>query len=364
MPAKGMLENVGAARSHAEGVTGGLGRQVRPEKEQARSSMAFEASDSLADGQDFGGARNDGAPQFGEMPEQPGLDTGLLDYDRLAMGPLTDRSARGRLKPTSSGDLAFVAVSVQVEVVMALVHAAQDKAAALSHLTLPALHQPVVSLDSFDYRYDCDQRVDVASTGKWTTVPVMACQVILTPEYVCVPSVEPRVYRTLQIKNATPHALLAGPVDVSTGEEFLMTTSLPAIPPGADQLRLGLGVEEAVKVARKTRYKESAGGFLGGSTVLPHEIEIELSNRLAVPAAVEVRERVPVAGFEEKDVKVEEASVTPPWEKVDVPLDGAIVPGLRRWRVTVAAGGKATLLAQFSIRIPADRMLVGGNRRA
>jgi hypothetical protein len=174
------------------------------------------------------------------------------------------------------------------------------------------------------------------------------------------------VYRTLQITNRGDHALLPGPVDVTAGEEFLMTTRLPAIPPRNElPSRLGLGVEEAIKVSRKTQFKETPGGFLGGSTVLPHDIEIELNNRLSTPALIEVRERVPwVAPEDEKDVKVEEPQVTPPWERLDKPIDGeSVVRGARRWRVTVPGGQSMKLSAQFTIRIPSDRMVVGGNRR-
>ena len=229
---------------------------------------------------------------------------------------------------------------------------------------MPSLCDPVTSVKSSDYRYDCGSRLDVRSTGKWVLVPVMSCPVGLTAEYVSVPSVEQKVYRTLTIANRSTHALLPGPVDVTTGDEFLMTTSLPAIGPGADQShRLGLGVEEAIKVARKTQYKETTGGFLGGSTVLPHDLEIELNNRLAAPALIEVRERVPTVDANEKDLKVEEVGSNPAWEKVEGPVDGEIVKGARRWRVMVPPGQSLKLTAQFAIRMPADKMLVGGNRR-
>jgi hypothetical protein len=178
-----------------------------------------------------------------------------------------------------------------------------------------------------------------------------------------VPSVEAKVYRTLEIANDTAHALLPGPVDVSAGEQFLLTTSLPAVPPGARTKRLGLGVEESIKVARKTTFKETSGGLLGGSTVLPHEVSIEIDNRLSVPVDLEVRERMPVVAADEKDIKIEEQDVHPPWEVVDEPLDDVLVHGTRRWRITVPARQSAQLVAEFSIRIPADKMLVGGNRR-
>lgn len=289
----------------------------------------------------------------------------LLDYDRLTMPGADAGNARGRLARANEFDFAFaVGVSVQVDVVVALLASWQQRAGKVLQLGLPPRCTMVASFDSFDFRYDCAGPVDVPSTGTWSTVPVMDCQVALTPQYVCVPALEPKVFRTLTIANATTRALLPGPVDVSVGDEFLITTSLPAIAPGSQNARLGLGVEEAIKVSRKTNFAETTGGFLGGSTVLKHDVEIELNNRLSTPAAIEIRERVPQAPVAEKDIKVEEAEVKPPWERAEGPVDGVVTQGLRRWRLTLPPGTRQTLSAQVLIRIPADKMLVGGNRRA
>ncbi len=289
---------------------------------------------------------------------------GLLDYDRLRMPGADVAGARGKLSQVSEFDAVFaVGVTVQVDVLLAVLSLWQQRTSTVHALALPPRCTMVASFDSFDFRYDCVAPVEVPSTGQWSTVPVMECHVGLTPQYVCVPAVEPKVYRTLAIANGTMTALLAGPVEVSVGDEFLMTTSMPAIPPGANTERLGLGVEEAIKVARKTNFAETTGGFLGGSTVLKHDVELEVNNRLASPAAIEVRERVPQAVFSEKDIKVEEAEIKPAWERVIGPIDGVVTEGLRRWRLTVPAGSRTTLTAQFLVRIPADKMLVGGNRR-
>ncbi len=352
---------VGAAR-------GGGGEMMKKSRSMMKDLEMAEESDMapMEDmaSMDEGGSFDEPAPEPMGAPAAA-LDSSFGDYARLVMGAPESHAQRGKLTSASEWDFAFVAgISVQIDVVMAIVSRAQYAASAVQHLGLPAMCNPVSSVKSFDYRYDCGARLDVPSTGKWVLVPVMSCAVGLTPEYVCVPSVEQKVYRTLTIANQSPHALLPGPVDVTAGDEFLMTTALPAIGPGADQShRLGLGVEEAIKVARKTQFKETSGGFLGGSTVLPHDIEIELNNRLAAPALIEVRERVPWADPSDKDVKVEDAQSVPPWEKVETPVDGELVKGLRRWRVTVPPGQTMKLTAQFAIRMPADKMLVGGNRR-
>jgi len=249
-----------------------------------------------------------------------GIDESLLDYSSLVMMGVSD-AHRGRLRPGAPLDFAFAAgISVQVNMVLAAVSRAQSSAVRVRTMPLPSNCREAGAVDHFDYRFDCAAPVDVPSTGTWTTVPVMTCDVGLTPEYVCVPSVEPHVYRTLLLANRSAHALLPGPVDVTLGDQFLLTTTLPAIPPGASATkRLGLGVEEAIKVARKTHFKETTGGILGGSTLLPHDIEIEVNNRLGSPALIEIRERVPSPAPDEKDLEVEEAALQRP-----VALDGPL----------------------------------------
>lgn len=297
-----------------------------------------------------------------EPPPQPELELGggLLDYGNLYMPPPHD--GRGRLQPQPGDGIAMLAaMHVEVNVVMTTVMAVTQRAARVESLPLPPrAHAP--SGGSFDYRYDCGTRVDVPSKGEWTLVAVANADVGLTPEYACVPSVEPLVYRTLKLHNRSTHALLRGPVDITLGDEFLLTADLPHLAPGEKGARLGLGVEEAIKVARKTHFKETTGGLLGGSTVLPHDVEIEVNNRLGFDAPLEVRERVPISLDEE--VKIEEAKVEPAWEKDEGLRDGVSVRGARAWRVTVPAGQKMTLSAQYVVRIPSGKMVVGGNRRS
>ena len=139
-----------------------------------------------------------------------------------------------------------------------------------------------------------------------------------------------------------------------------MTVPFPAIAPHGEE-RVGLGVEEGIKVSRNTKFNETTGGLLGGSSVLAHEVSIEVANRLAHPALVEVRERVPVPA--DDDIKVDEAQVDPPWKPDDKVRDRQVAKGARSWQVNLAAGAKAALNARYVIKLPSAKVLVGGNRR-
>lgn len=154
--------------------------------------------------------------------------------------------------------------------------------------------------------------MDIPSDGTWHTVTVAEIAVGVHTEYLCVPSVEQTVYATLVLSNSTDQALLAGPVDVTVDDDFLLTATLPTLAPGGVR-RVGLGPAEGIRVTRRTNLHESTSGLRNSTTVLDHRVHVELANRLAGPATVEVRERVPVTS--EPDVRIEErADWTAPGE--------------------------------------------------
>lgn len=336
------------------------------ERAKRRSVEAEESvAESYAMDRDEGAVGGADMASFDEAPEPEASflpATDALDYGALEMAPPRSPSARGTLSKRTERAVLVLEQHVQIEV-HSVVSLAVERAKVVADLDLP---NDAVSVrdaaDAYDYRYDTATPVDVPSTGRWVVVPVASAQVAIAPGYASVPSVDPKVYRLLEVANRSVHALLEGPVDVSQGDTFLLTTTLPFLPPQSGTARLGLGVEESIKIARRTSSRETSGGLLGGSTVLPHEIEIDVENRLPHPVKLEVRERVPVTT--DAEVKIEESQVKPPWQKDEKLRDGVQVDGARRWELTVAAKSKTQLSAQFTIRIPSGRMLEGGNRRA
>ncbi|MFB7359547.1 DUF4139 domain-containing protein [Streptomyces gardneri] len=270
-----------------------------------------------------------------------------LDYAALVLsGPEEQGSRRGRLFP----DAPFDPVAAE--------H--RRRAESVAALPLPGhARRPRESAGSFDHRFDAAARADIPSDGTWHTVTVGEIPVGLRTEYLCVPSVEPTVYATLVLDNSTPQALLAGPVEVTVDDDFLLTAALPTLAPGAVR-RVGLGPAEGIRVTRRTNVHESTSGLRNNTTVLDHRVHVELANGLARPVTVEVHERVPVTS--ESDVRIEErADWTTP--AADTGADRH-APGTRVWRVDLPAGATTALDGGYEIRIPTGKALVGGNRRS
>lgn len=270
-----------------------------------------------------------------------------LDYAALVLcGPDEQAGRRGRLFPDSPFD------PVAAEY--------RRRAEAVAALPLPGQAvRPRESAGSFDHRFDATARADIPSDGTWHTVTVGEIPVGLRTEYLCVPSVEQTVYATLVLSNATDQALLAGPVEVTVDDDFLLTAALPTLAPGGVR-RVGLGPAEGIRVTRRTNLHESTSGLRNDTTVLDHRVHVELANRLARPVTVEVRERVPVTS--DPDVRIEERA---DWT---APEEGAgpdrHAPGTRVWRLELPSGDTAALDGGYEIRIPTGKALVGGNRRS
>ncbi|WP_254898002.1 DUF4139 domain-containing protein [Kitasatospora sp. NA04385] len=295
----------------------------------------------------YGSADFRGAPPVAAeppLPPDPRPSADQLDYASLVLaGPEQESPRRGRLFPEPSPSRPGGALRGAEEVGL---------------LPLPRYGSwPRVSAGSFDHRFDAQAPATVPADGVWHTVAVAELPVGVRTGYVCVPSVEEAVYGVLELSNATAHALLAGPVEVSVDGEFLLTAGLPTLAPGGVR-ELGLGRAEEVRVARRTELRESTSGVLNSTTVLEHGVRIELVNRLPHEASVEVRERVPVPG--DPEVRVEER---PGWSAPAEPSEG-LPSSARIRRVVVPPGGSVELTGGYVIRIPAGRAVVGGNRRS
>ncbi|MBV6703125.1 DUF4139 domain-containing protein [Kitasatospora aureofaciens] len=301
--------------------------------------------------------RRQAAPEAGYGTTSAGStgfapDATLLDYPDLVLaGPDEPAARRGTLHPLDARITRDEFGSV------APGGAGGER---VRHLSLP--HHavpPRVSAGSFDHRFDATAPADIPSDGTWHTVTVDEIPVSVRPEYVTVPAVEEKVYATLVLANRTDRAVLAGPVEVTVDDEFLLTAALPTLAPGGMR-RLGIGVTESIEVARRTELHESTAGklsVLNNSTVLDHRVHIELANRLGRAVTVEVRERVPVTS--DAEIRIEERA---DWHAPTVPSPEC-PPSTRLWRVELPPGGRAELDGGYQIKIPAGKAIVGGTRR-
>ncbi|MBX3248586.1 MAG: DUF4139 domain-containing protein [Myxococcales bacterium] len=328
------------ARKKSRGMPPGFGGGG----EQAKESLALDA-----------------APEP-EAPSGVAIDVELLAYMRLRLAAI-DEPARGKLAPMGRVDALVEALEGRVVGdPRASLYEAERVATQLA--PLPAGATLAAAVDGFDHAFEVGARADVPSDGQWHGVRVVEEELEAEARLVVVPRESDDVFRfaQLHLKGAP---LLRGPADVFVGDRYLLARELGPTPTGG-ALRLGLGVEPAVRVARNVRFEERSAGLMGRSNELVHDVEVEVRSSLPRAAALEVRERVPTPREGDDDVEVREEEVTPAWEAWEP--DASDAPqgrfdGGRRWRLRLEPSATRTLRARWVIRIAAKNELVGGNRR-
>ncbi len=293
-----------------------------------------------------------------EVEEDP---SALLAYGDLRM-PAATADARGKLvlirRQQRIRELVVLRESESITEIIAELDLSHRKATQLGEL--PPRHCLPSSIDGFDYIYAAEGEIDVVADGDFHGIPLLAREAEVSMTHVVVPSESTDVFRVATFKNPLEAPLLAGPADVYVGGDYLLTCDL-ALAPVRAEVRLGLGVEQAIKVSRNTDYSEEHTGLIHASLLLKHQIAVEVHNHLDRAIDLEVRERVPSLQEGEDEISVEIGAVDPPWSRYEP--EEYLLEGGQRWRIKLAAGEKKRLRATYSIKISAKKELVGGNRR-
>jgi hypothetical protein len=290
-----------------------------------------------------------------------------LTYNLMRMGDADDPNKRGKLSIEQQSEIYLeilkrrkVVVSFDV---MEVVQQAVVDAQQCIYVNLPPGSINVRQVaGSFDYAYSADGRIDVPSDGQFHSVALMSNSTEVDVRYVVVPREDTNVFRIAQLRNPLQAPLLAGPADVYVDGAYILSTNIATVPPKG-QMELGLGVEQAIKVARNTTYQEvRSGETLVAFNELRHRIQIDIANRLPREAQIEVRERLPIPD-ENAKVEVQIAQVSPNWEKYKQVEREAPIKGGYSWKVEVPAREQKTLSVDYTVKTFVDSEIIGGNRR-
>ena len=305
--------------------------------------------------------------QQAQVREEEDALTHLLAYSLMRMGTADDPVKRGKLSVEQRQEVYLEILQRRNVVVTFDVIEVVQQAVSNSHNCI-YVNLPPGGIDvrrvagSFDYAYNADGRVDVPSDGEFHSVALTSNSTDVDLRYVVVPREDTNVFRIAQLKNPLQAPLLAGPADVYVDGEYILSTNITTVPPKG-QMELGLGVEQAIKVARNTTYQEvRSGETLVAFNELRHNIQIDIANRLPREARIEVRERIPIPDADAKvDVQIDR--VSPEWEKYEQQERGIPIRGGYRWRVQVPGGEQTMLSVQYTVKTFVDSELIGGNRR-
>jgi uncharacterized protein (TIGR02231 family) len=305
---------------------------------------------------------NLGGNSFGES--SPDWDWQLSDdhysYHLLYL-PAPHESGRGRLRPQTALSACLRQWKLRYpegdsgQVQRQLAQALEEAARAI-YMGAPSGLRWVDAVSQHDYLYEGEVEVDIPSVHTAChSVPLLSRQLEAHLHWLVVPKVSCDVFRQARLELLPELALPAGPADVFAGKDYLSTVQLQNMAPG-ETVKLGLGVEQSIKVVRNTHFKETTAGMMGGTAVLRHEVVVEASNQLAGEVRLEVLEALPVAANAD-EVKVKLESSDPPLENLPEPQLG------QRWWLSLPAGQKVSARLAYSVEMSSKLELVGGNRR-
>ena len=168
--------------------------------------------------------------------------------------------------------------------------------------------------------------------------------------YLAVPKRSPFAYLVARVTPAGDLPILAGPVEVFTGGDYIGRSRLDAAAPG-QPFDVHLGVDEGIKVRREELPRERGEGGLFSRTRrtrIAYEIVVENFKRTA--EKVTVMDQVPVPTDQEIAVEGLRFSVDPT-EKTE--------KGELKWTFTLQPQEKKVLRVEFTVTHPADRPIAG-----
>ena len=306
-----------------------------------------------------------GAPPPPPRQGPPPDPSALLDYGWLRLPHWTDRSRRGGLRPVTldSALKAFVeerglgpgAVSGVAQALRNL----RNRQQRLSQVRLPEGCIDSASA-GFHHTTPPGPRVTVPSDSRFRGIQVASGTAAVRRVYRVVPRQDTVVQAMIEFDNPTGMPLGSGPLRVLEGGGMRTRSQLLSTPRGG-LIRLSLGPEDRVRVARNARVSEETRGMLGGDRALIHEVEVTVANRLAHPVAVEVFEALP---DDTADAGVEvHFDGAEPRAGVGAGPHGQPNDRALGWRIEVSAGQERTIRWGYTITISSRAELEGGNRR-
>lgn len=181
--------------------------------------------------------------------------------------------------------------------------------------------------------------VDIPGDGtpKKTTLGVYELSPRL--DYLAIPRHTDAVYRRAKLTNTTGAPLLAGPVSLYVGDEYIGQNRLEYTP-GGGEVELVLGVEERIKVKRELVRREVDKRLLRDQRQVVYGYEITLENLTQTAVKVTVEDQYPVSRHDQIKVRLDRATPEPS-EQTELHI--------LKWELNLGAGEKSTIRFEYQV---------------
>ena len=173
--------------------------------------------------------------------------------------------------------------------------------------------------------------------------------------YETTPRLSPYAYLRAKVTNNSESVFLSGEVQVFLDEAFVATSSVDVVGP-SEQFDLFLGIDERIRVERKTVKAKVAVSLLPGLHGKIKTIDADylttIQNFRSSPATITLIDQLPVAQHDE--ITVEPIAFEPKPTDEDKEK-----PGVYRWMLTIPAGAKQAVRLSYRVKHPVDFIVDG-----
>ncbi len=206
---------------------------------------------------------------------------------------------------------------------------------------------PPSSLEGFDYQYVSGISETIPSDRSFNKVFLKKKSLSLTPGYFASPLAGPGAYLTVEASNSEGEPLLAGPMEVFSGNTLLGNTVLNTSKPG-EKIRMELGQDRDILVNRRETSFEQKEGVISSRTKIKYKISIEIKNRKKRNAIFTLIDRVPYTVDDSVEIKFEFGK--------DLPSKNE--EGILTYKMELPPGGKKIIEFEYSVSHPAENRLI------
>jgi uncharacterized protein (TIGR02231 family) len=176
----------------------------------------------------------------------------------------------------------------------------------------------------------------------------------IAPELIvrAAPALDATAFLEAGFKNAEETPLLPGRVAIYRDGLYVGRSSM-VLTPKDEEVRLGFGADDRVKIARTVARKlEGSAGLIGSSKTDEREFKISVRNGHSFPIKVSIEDQIPVS--EAADIVVEMLpSSTPPTAR-----DARDRRGVLEWTFEAAPGEARDIKLGWRVKWPKDKAVV------
>ncbi|UOG37698.1 DUF4139 domain-containing protein [Leptospira noguchii] len=217
----------------------------------------------------------------------------------------------------------------------------------LSSQKVPGGLIPPTLLEGFDYQYTSGISETIPSDRSFNKVFLKKKSLILSPGYFTSPLSGSEAYLTVEASNSEGEPLLAGPMEVFSGNTLLGNTVLNTSKPG-ERIRMELGQDRDILVNRRETSFEQKEGMISSRTKIKYKVSIEVRNRKKRNVTLTLIDRVPYTVDDSVEIKLEFGK--------DIPIKNE--EGILTYNIELPSGGKKIIEFEYSVSHPSENRLI------